>query len=246
MCDASDFAIGAVLGQRKEKVIHVIYYASRTLNDVQMNYATTEKELLAVVFAFEKFQSYLIGSKVIVHTDHATLKYLFAKKDAKPRLIRWILLLQEFDLKIRDKKGSENVVVDHLSRIEQSEGNEEGEINEKFPDEQIFGLEQLDRAPWYADYVNYLQATSCHLTVITNSVKSSFQNLNIIFGKILFSTDEVLIRSFEGVYLKKKWNPFWSNVTLHLMEVISVLQRQQPKFYNLDFIGRHYSKIPTV
>jgi hypothetical protein len=96
MCDASDYAVGTVLGQRKEGRVHAVYYASKTLNEAQLNYATTEKELLAVVFAFEKFRSYIVNSKVI--------KYLLAKKDAKPRLIRWILLLQEFDVEIRDKK----------------------------------------------------------------------------------------------------------------------------------------------
>ena len=79
MCDASDYAVGAVLGQRKNKLLHVIYYASRVLNTAQRNYATTEKELLAVVFAFDKFRSYLVGSKVIVYTDHSALRYLFAK-----------------------------------------------------------------------------------------------------------------------------------------------------------------------
>ncbi|KAF8107788.1 hypothetical protein N665_0117s0056 [Sinapis alba] len=117
MCDASDFAVGAELGQKKDKKLHVIYYASRTMDDVQRNYATTKKELLAVVFAFEKFQSYLVGSKVVVHTDHAALKYLMNKKDVKPRLLRWILLLQEFDTEVKDKKGLENGVTDHLSRI---------------------------------------------------------------------------------------------------------------------------------
>ncbi|XP_048615576.1 uncharacterized protein LOC106373817 [Brassica napus] len=85
MTDASDFAVGAVLGQRKDKKLHVIYYASKTMDEAQCRYATTEKELLAIVFAFEKFRSYLVGSKVIVHTDHAALKYLLTKKDAKPR-----------------------------------------------------------------------------------------------------------------------------------------------------------------
>ena len=79
MCDASDHTIGAVLGQRHNKLLHVIYYTSSVLNDAQKNYTTTEKELLAVVYAIDKFRSYLLGSKVIVYTDHATLKYLLTK-----------------------------------------------------------------------------------------------------------------------------------------------------------------------
>ncbi|KAM1476364.1 hypothetical protein TB2_037353 [Malus domestica] len=152
MCDASDYALGVVLGQRKDRRPHVIYYASRTLNDAQLNYSTTEKELLAVVFALDKFRSYLIGTKVIVFTDYAALKYLLTKKEAKPRLIRWILLLQEFDIEIRDKKGSENVVADHLSRMVHNE--EPLPILETFPDEQLLSIKVS--APWYADIVNYL------------------------------------------------------------------------------------------
>ncbi|CAN6704238.1 unnamed protein product [Malus baccata var. baccata] len=142
MCDASDYALGAVLGQRKNKHSHVIYYASRTLNDAQLNYSTTEKELLAVVFALDKFRSYLIGTKVIVFTDHAALKYLFTKKEAKPRLIRWMLLLQEFDIEIRDKKGCENVVADHLSRLVREE--ESLPISETFLDEQLLSIKWVE------------------------------------------------------------------------------------------------------
>ncbi|XP_048618045.1 uncharacterized protein LOC125589738 [Brassica napus] len=172
MCDASDYAIGAVLGQRKDKKLHVIYYASRTLDDAQIKYATTEKELLAVVYAFEKFRSYLVGSKVIVHTDHAALKYLMTKKDAKPRLLRWILLLQEFDIEIRDKRGAENGVADHLSRMRVEA---ETPLDDTLPEENVYVItlledEYLDQAeccvmrqiqddlPWFADFANYLCA----------------------------------------------------------------------------------------
>ena len=120
MCDASDFVMGAVLGQRKEKIFRAIYYASRTFNEAQENYSTTKKEMLAIVFACEKFRPYILGSHVIVHTDHAAIKYLMSKKEAKPRLIRWVLLLQEFDLEIKEKKGYDNVKADHLSRVEQN------------------------------------------------------------------------------------------------------------------------------
>ena len=134
------------------KIPHAIYYASRTLNDAQLNYSTIEKELLSVIFALDKFRSYLIGTKVIVYSDHAALRYLLTKKDSKPRLIRWILLLQEFDLEIRDKKGSDNVVADHLSRLVHNE--DLLPLKDFFPDEQLLAME--DSALWYADLVNYL------------------------------------------------------------------------------------------
>nr|GEU62793.1 hypothetical protein [Tanacetum cinerariifolium] len=101
MCDASDFAVGAVLGQRIEEHFRPIHYTSKTMTEAEANYTTTEKEMLAVVYAFEKIRSYLIRNKSIVYTDHSALKYLFAKKDAKARLLRWILLLQEFDFKAK-------------------------------------------------------------------------------------------------------------------------------------------------
>nr|GEZ63799.1 reverse transcriptase domain-containing protein [Tanacetum cinerariifolium] len=139
MCDASDFAVEAVLGQRIEKHSRPIHYASKTMTEAEANYTTTEKEILAVVYAFEKFRSYLIMNKSIMYTDHSALKYLFAKKDDKARLLRWILLLQEFDFKVVDTKGAENYAADHLSHLENSYENvfDPKEINETFPLETI-------------------------------------------------------------------------------------------------------------
>ncbi|MCO6517182.1 MAG: Ty3/Gypsy family RNase HI domain-containing protein, partial [Snodgrassella sp.] len=159
MCDASDFAIGAVLGQRKTKHFQPIHYASKTLTEAQAHYTTTEKELLAVVYAFEKFRPYLILTKCIVYTDHSALKYLFAKQDAKPRLLRWVLLLQEFDIIIRDKKGAENLAADHLSRLENPHHGvlEKKEINETFPLETLNVISSRGdpSTPWFADFANY-------------------------------------------------------------------------------------------
>ncbi|GKA36081.1 reverse transcriptase domain-containing protein [Tanacetum coccineum] len=120
MCDASDFAISAVLGQRKTKHFQPIHYASKTMTEAQIHYTTTEKEMLAVVY---------------VYTDHSALKYLMNKQDAKPRLFRWVLLLQEFDIIILNKKGSENLAADHLSRLGNPHKDilENKDINEHFP-----------------------------------------------------------------------------------------------------------------
>ncbi|GJS36779.1 reverse transcriptase domain-containing protein [Tanacetum coccineum] len=144
MCDASDFTVGAVLGQKDGKNFHLIYFASKTLNLAQQKYTVTEKELMVVVFAFDKFISYLILSKTIVHTDHSALGHLFKKQDAKPRLIRWILLLQEFDIEIKDRKGTENVAVDHLSRIENDEISDDSEVDDNFPGETLMEINTKD------------------------------------------------------------------------------------------------------
>nr|GFC47892.1 reverse transcriptase domain-containing protein [Tanacetum cinerariifolium] len=142
MCDASNFAIGAVLGHRKTKHFSPIHYASKTMTEAQIHYTTTEKEMIAVVYAFEKFRPYLVLSKSVVYTDHSSLKYLLNKQDAKPRLLRWVLLLQEFDITILDKKGYENLAADHLSRLENPHKDvlENKDINENFPLENLGSL----------------------------------------------------------------------------------------------------------
>ncbi|GJX57654.1 reverse transcriptase domain-containing protein [Tanacetum coccineum] len=166
MCDASDFGVSAVLGQRKTKHFKPIHYASKTMTDAQAHYTTTEKELLAVVYAFEKFRSYLVLSKTIMYTDHSVLKYLLAKQDANPRLLCWILLLQEFDVIIRDKKGAENLAADHLSRLENPhQGDlEKKEINETFPLENLkmitFHDQVIRQCVYGQEAVDIL--TACH------------------------------------------------------------------------------------
>ncbi|RVW33143.1 Transposon Ty3-I Gag-Pol polyprotein [Vitis vinifera] len=174
MCDSSDLAMGAVLGQREDGKPYVIYYASKTLNEAQRNYTTTEKELLAVVFALDKFRAYLVGSSIVVFTDHSALKYLLTKQDAKARLIRWILLLQEFNLQIRDKKGVENVVADHLSRLVIAHDSHGLPINDDFPEESLMSI---DVTPWYSHIANFL---------VTGEVPSewSAQDKRHFFAKI--------------------------------------------------------------
>ena len=131
----------------------MVYYASKTLNEAQRNYTTTEKELLAVVYTLDKFRAYLVGSNIIIFTDHSTLKYLLTKKNAKARLIRWVLLLQEFNLQIKDKKGVENVVADHLSRLTIAHNTHNPPINDEFPEESMLLVENT---PWYAHIANFL------------------------------------------------------------------------------------------
>nr|GEW98941.1 reverse transcriptase domain-containing protein [Tanacetum cinerariifolium] len=159
MCDASDFAIGAVLGQRQEKHFRPIHYAIKTMTEAESNYTTTKKEMLAVVYALENFWSYLIMNKSIVYTDHSTLKYLLAKKDSKARLLRWVLLLQEFTFKVIDTKGAENLTADHLSRLENPHQNvlDPKEINESFPLEtlNLVSTRGNSSTPWFADFSNY-------------------------------------------------------------------------------------------
>nr|GEX34166.1 reverse transcriptase domain-containing protein [Tanacetum cinerariifolium] len=159
MCDASDFAIGAVLGQHQDKHFRPIHYDSKTMTEAELKYTTAEKEMLAVVYAFKKFWSYLILNKSIVYTDHSALKYLFSKKDSKARLLRWVLLLQEFTFKVVDTKGAENLAADHLSRLENPHQNvlDPKKINESFPLEtlNLISSRGSQSTLWFADFANY-------------------------------------------------------------------------------------------
>nr|GEV37367.1 reverse transcriptase domain-containing protein [Tanacetum cinerariifolium] len=206
MCDASDFAIGAVLGQRHEKHFRPIHYASKTLTDAESNYTTTKKEMLAVVYAFEKFRSYLIMNKCIVHTDHSAIKYLFAKKDAKARLLRWVLLLQEFDFDVIDTKGAENLAADHLSRLENPYENvfDPKEINEKFPLETLSMVTSRGTSdtPWFADFANYHACNFLVKGMSTQQKNKFFKDVKHYFwdDPFLFKVcaDQVIRRCVHG------------------------------------------------
>ncbi|GKB70352.1 reverse transcriptase domain-containing protein [Tanacetum coccineum] len=174
MCDASDFEIGVVLGQRKTKHFQHIHYASKTMTEAQIHYTTTEKEMLAVVYAFEKFRPYLVLSKSIVYTDHSALKYLMNKQDAKPRLENphnGILLLENKD------------------------------INEHFPLETLGALTS-ESTPWFADYANYHAGNFIIKGMTTQQKKKFFKDVKHYFwdDPYLFCicADQIIRRCVHG------------------------------------------------
>ncbi|GKB37994.1 reverse transcriptase domain-containing protein [Tanacetum coccineum] len=176
------------------------------MTDAQAHYTTTEKELLAVVYAFEKFRPYLVLSKTIVYTDHSALKYLLAKQDAKPRLLWWILLLQEFDVIIRDKKGAENLAADHLSRLENPhQGDlEKKEITETFPLETLgmITFHGDSSTPWFADIANYHAGNFIVKGMSSQQKKKFFKDVKHYFwdDPYLFRicADQVIRRCVHG------------------------------------------------
>ncbi|GJZ20005.1 reverse transcriptase domain-containing protein [Tanacetum coccineum] len=195
-----------ILGQHHEKHFRPIHYASKTMNEAESHYTTTEKEMLAVVYAFEKFRSYLIMNKSIVYTDHSALKYLFNKKDAKARLLRWVLLLQEFDFKVIDTKGAENYAADHLSRLENPYENvlDPKEINENFPLETLNMVTSRGdpSTPWFADYANYHAGNFIVKGMSTQQKNKFFKDVKHYFwdDPFLFKTcaDQVIRRCVSG------------------------------------------------
>jgi hypothetical protein len=151
--DASDTAIGAVLGQEEDHLPYAIYFISKNMSPAELNYTVTEKEFLAVIYAINKFRHYITGYSTFVHTDHSAIKYLMNKPITNARVTRWLLLLQEFDITIVDRPGKENVVADLLSRLTV---NDDNPVDDSFPDEYLFAVSA--HSPWYADIANYLVA----------------------------------------------------------------------------------------
>nr|GFA40522.1 hypothetical protein [Tanacetum cinerariifolium] len=189
---------GVVLRQRQEKHFRPIHYASKTMTETKSNYTTTEKKNLAVVYAFEKFRSYLIMNKSIVYTDHSALKYLFAKKDFKARLLRWVLLLQEFTFEVIDTKRAENLAADHLSRLENPHQNvlDPKEINESFPLEtlNIFSFRGIDfMGPFSSSRGNkYILVAVDYLSKLVEAKALSTDDARVVckFLKSLFAIFE--------------------------------------------------------
>ncbi|GKA62268.1 reverse transcriptase domain-containing protein [Tanacetum coccineum] len=178
--------------------------ASKTMTEAQIHYTTTKKEMLAVVYAFEKFRPYLVLSKSIVYTDHSALKYLMNKQDAKPRLLRWVLLLQEFDITIRDKKGSENLSVQiHVTRLENPHKDvlENKDINENFPLETL-GVISNESTPWFADYANFHAGNFIIKGMTTQQKKKFFKDVKHYFwdDPYLFRicADQIIRRCVHG------------------------------------------------
>nr|GEZ57218.1 DNA-directed DNA polymerase [Tanacetum cinerariifolium] len=201
-----------VLGQRQDKNFRPIHYASKTMTEAKSNYTTTEKEMLAVVYVFDKFRSYLILNKRILYTDHSALKYLFANKDSKARLLRWVLLLQELTFKVIDTKRVENLAADHLSRLENPHQNvlDPKEINESFPFETLNLVSTRGNSStlWFVDFANY-HAGNFVLKGMSSQQKSKFfKDVKHYFWDDPFLLKFVLIKSSKGVYQAKKPSKF--------------------------------------
>jgi len=149
---ASDTAIGAVLGQEEDKNPYAIYYISKNLSPTELNYTMIEKEFLVVIHAVNKFRHYITGYPVVLYTDHSTIKYLANKPITNGRVTRWLILLQEFDITIKDRPGKENPVADFLSRMPKPA--DIAVVEDEFPNEHLFFV--TVRTPWYVDVENYL------------------------------------------------------------------------------------------
>ncbi|GJV31397.1 reverse transcriptase domain-containing protein [Tanacetum coccineum] len=203
MCDASDFAWGILRGNEGQ-AFPLFTYASKTMTEAQAHYTTTEKELLAVVYAFEKFRSYLVLSKSIVYTDHSAI----VSRKLNSMLSKVLIVdtfSQEFDVEIRDKKGAENLAADHLSRLENPHQNEfeNKEITETFPLETLGSVAlRDDNAPWFADFANYHAGNFIVKGMSTQQKNKFFKDVKHYFwdDPFLFKicADQVIRRCVSG------------------------------------------------
>jgi hypothetical protein len=155
--DASDISIGVVLGKEEDKKPYTIYFINKNVTPTELNYTVTEKEFLAVIHAINKFLHYITGYPVILYTDHFSIRYLANKPITNGRVTRWLFLLQEFDITIKDRPGRENHVAYFLSRIPKT--NDSLIVEDQFPNNHLFVV--TTKPPWYADVANYL-ARKCY------------------------------------------------------------------------------------
>nr|GEU69317.1 reverse transcriptase domain-containing protein [Tanacetum cinerariifolium] len=178
------------------------------MTDAQAYYTTTKKELLSVVYAFKKFWPYLVLSKSIVYTNQSALKYLFNKQDAKPRLLRWVLLPQEFDITVRDKKGAENLAADHLSRLENPHQSvlDKKEINETFPLEtlNVVSFRGDSSTPWFTDFANYHAGNFVVKGMSSQQKNKFFKDVKHYFWDDPFLFKICWIKSSDGVFMARK------------------------------------------
>ncbi|GJW47965.1 reverse transcriptase domain-containing protein [Tanacetum coccineum] len=169
------------------------------MTEAETNYMTTEKEMLAVVYAFEKFRSYLIMNKSIVYTNHSALKYLFNKKRCQSRLLM-VLLLQEFDFKVIDTKGAENYAADHLSHLENPYENvfDPKEINKTFPLETLNAVNSYQSTPWFADIANYHAGNFLIKGMSTQQKRKFFKDVKHYFWyeshPLSYCADQIIVR----------------------------------------------------
>jgi hypothetical protein len=176
---------------------------------------------LAVVFTLDKFRSYLLGSKVIIYLDYAALKYLFSKKDAKSHFIRWILLLQEFDIEIRDKKGSENVVTDHLFRLTVDYTKDTTPIYETFPDEQLMQYWAMKQLNFNLSKVG--SQRKLQLNELEELRSDAYDCARMYKEQMKKAHDQSILRSFEAGQKALLYNS-----RLHLFPGKLNLDRQAP------------------
>ncbi|CAH9092572.1 unnamed protein product [Cuscuta europaea] len=244
MCDASDYAVGAMLGQKQGRCIHAIYYACHTLDDAQQNYATTEKELLAVVFAIEKFRSYLVGSKVIVYTDHSTLSTCLQRRRPSHDLLDGCCYCKSLTSRSLTKRGlkmSSLITCPELSHTQKKKRpkNYPLMIHSR---ENICSLSSTFLLGMLIGLITWSV-----VIFLPNSRgpkrKSSYMMLALIFGMNHYCSRDVLMELFEDAFQKMSLRLSFIIVIHHHMVVISDPQGRQLKSYSQVSIGLHCSKI---